>query len=218
MGAGSMRLIVTMFFLVLCYSVIPALATTDFPSCVDISTDQDGDGFGFENSATCIVDESTRDITSPGTCIDDNADGYGWNGVETCIVEIVQNAECVDTAPVGDGWGWDGESSCRVFPLAAIQVSELELLKSKLIKIDNRDERNAAFFCPDTDETYYLFLSGFLSYFVGQDLVGEGMWSTGMFDLDNRLSTWVFGMNPRIARIDEQVVEFFNITTCHWFE
>jgi len=203
------------FFLLITSVVSYANTDAQFPSCVHSASDQDGDGFGFENSGSCIVDETTSNAVEPGPCIDDNADGFGWNGVESCSVEIVLNPECQDTSPIGDGWGWNGIESCRVVSEADNVVSELELLKDKLVDVA-RDEKNSAFYCPSTDETVYLLISGFVMYFIGQDQIAEGMWTTGLYDRDNRMIVKLFGFNPRNLYLEEQGLKF-GTTECSWF-
>jgi len=86
-----MRLPLIFLSVLLVIPVSTLMAQSQMVSCFHIASDQDGDGFGFENSMSCIVDETTRGITEPNVCIDDNADGFGWNGIETCAVEIISN-------------------------------------------------------------------------------------------------------------------------------
>lgn len=86
--------------------------------------DTDGDGYGWNSRATCLVDSSNDSslddsaIDNPA-CIDSDGDGYGWNGSATCLIEAANpetdnssSSECIDTD--GDGWGWDGSASCLV--------------------------------------------------------------------------------------------------------
>jgi len=80
------------------------VANDQLPVCFHAASDQDGDGFGFEDGSSCLVDQTTRDLTEPNVCIDEDGDGYGWDGVDTCRVDIVPIAGCEDTDPVGDGW------------------------------------------------------------------------------------------------------------------
>jgi len=44
--------------------------------------DTDGDGYGWDGTATCIIDGITPVIHA---CIDSDGDGFGWNGRETCF-------------------------------------------------------------------------------------------------------------------------------------
>jgi len=69
--------------------------------------DTDGDGFGWDGSATCIPEQGVA--VQDQSCIDPDGDGFGWNGTATCIPP--QNtAQCIDTD--GDGYGWNGSSTC----------------------------------------------------------------------------------------------------------
>lgn len=105
-----------------------------FPSCQVASSDPDGDGYGWENNATCIIDANTGIATverSGGSsdhvaCItsssDSDGDGYGWENGATCLVTAGNNANgdsgglaaCVlsGSDPDGDGYGWENNQSC----------------------------------------------------------------------------------------------------------
>ncbi len=174
--------------LCVCFNSPTLFANSQFPSCSQISLDEDGDGFGYENDQTCIVDANTSLTPVAGECIDDNADGWGWNGVGSCQVPVINNTECQDTEPRGDGWGWNGSSSCRVVPALVPIFSELEDLKSRLVSISGRDQKIINMYCPDTDESFYLTISGSAEYYIGGQLQSTGMWSTGLYDADGFMS------------------------------
>ena len=60
--------------------------TTETPfdgTCID--TDPMGDGWGWDGTASCRIDDGPSVIS-----------------------------DCVDTVPLNDGWGWNGVTSCRV--------------------------------------------------------------------------------------------------------
>lgn len=199
------------------------MADSHLASCFHISSDQDGDGFGFENSASCIVDDTTNHLTEPNVCIDDNADGYGWNGVETCLIDIPPATDCVDTDPQGDGWGWNGSESCRVVAQPTTETSELEVIKSRLINIPGRTDRKiAAFNCPSTDETVYLKISGFIEYFIGGTRISEGVWATGLYDRDDQILVQYsnqdyFSFPYSTIQLESDRVRFGNTNTlCDW--
>jgi len=109
------------------------------PNCSSSSSDPDGDGYGWENNATCIVATTS---TSP-ECVDPDGDGYGWDGTQTCLVsnsegtdsdnspsDILDDAQRHEQAALtgifqnlGDfpgrcknldsnGFGWTGSKSC----------------------------------------------------------------------------------------------------------
>ncbi len=81
--------------------------------------DTDGDGWGWDGVASCLVENRTSPASD---CIDTDGDGWGWNGVDSCFVAgsnpaantagNTASAECID--PDGDGWGWNGTDSCLV--------------------------------------------------------------------------------------------------------
>ena len=117
---------------------------TGAPQCVSADSDPDGDGFGWENDQTCIVNNSapvsndlpSNDSPSNGlpVCLsassDPDGDGFGWENEQSCIVSAGSGSDsgagsadndsdtnyCVsaDSDSDGDGWGWEMDRSCRV--------------------------------------------------------------------------------------------------------
>jgi len=88
-------------------------------SCID----SDGDGWGWNGVASCLVDSAdqapTQAPTGDASCIDNDGDGWGWNGTSSCLAgssgPVTQDDDtslCIDSD--GDGWGWNGQSSCQV--------------------------------------------------------------------------------------------------------
>lgn len=65
--------------------------STQYPICSSSSLDPDGDGWGWENEQSCIVQDSNE--TAP-------------NGYAYCSSE--------SSDPDGDGWGWENNESCVV--------------------------------------------------------------------------------------------------------
>jgi hypothetical protein len=66
---------------------------TTTPVCSSALLDPDGDGFGWENNATCIVvatDSNPPTTTERPTCASENSDpdgdGFGWENGATCVV------------------------------------------------------------------------------------------------------------------------------------
>ena len=82
----------------------PTVASADnapngYPYCANgASSDPDGDGWGWENNASCVVRNGRAD--SAGT-------GVASNGYPYCV-----NGASSD--PDGDGWGWEFSASCIV--------------------------------------------------------------------------------------------------------
>ena len=93
------------------------------PFCSDASFDIDGDGWGWENNRSCIVNSSSSQNTHP-TCSNANSDpdgdGYGWENSRTCVVSSTnsQNTHPVcsnaNSDPDGDGYGWENSRTCVV--------------------------------------------------------------------------------------------------------
>ncbi|MFE1382962.1 cellulase family glycosylhydrolase [Streptomyces sp. NPDC058740] len=79
-------------------------APNGYPYCVNSSSDPDGDGWGWENSRSCVVRGSAADTGSGG--------GTAPNGYPYCV-----NGSASD--PDGDGWGWENQRSCVVRGSAA---------------------------------------------------------------------------------------------------
>ncbi len=75
------------------------------PVCTEPGSDSDGDGWGWENNATCIVQTTPPD----SNCIDTDGDGWGWDGTGSCRTGDLP-AVCVDED--GDGYGWNGTDTC----------------------------------------------------------------------------------------------------------
>jgi|GEM_PF-1257743 len=112
--------------------------TSQIPICVNASSDDDNDGWGWENEQSCIVIEpdpastpqTTIKQTSQPTCSpetkDEDGDGFGWENDQPCILltpEALTQSRTDDKIPVctstdadddGDGWGWENGQSCIV--------------------------------------------------------------------------------------------------------
>lgn len=98
------------------------------PMCANSSSDPDGDGWGFENGASCQVSTTPVVISNGGTlsaCLaESSSQASEITRLQQRITQLEGNSgggtgggsssACVDTAPTGDGWGWNGSASCRV--------------------------------------------------------------------------------------------------------
>jgi len=68
-------------------------------SAASVCIDSDGDGYGWDGSASCIVGQAgTSDNTSQNqsqagnaVCVDPDGDGWGWNGTASCTVISTSN-------------------------------------------------------------------------------------------------------------------------------
>ena len=153
------------------------------PVCQSTSSDSDGDGFGWENRAPCIVTADTSTAPAEAVCVDDDGDGYGWDGSQVCRIDVM----CHDTAPIGDGWGWDGSNSCEIAAYDA-PFNELEILKNvSRPGIQFNVEIPEAIAVCDVDGVrveFRLLADGTAERTAeGQDL-RRGSWSTG-FEVSN---------------------------------
>lgn len=70
---------------------------TTFPTCESSATDPDGDGYGYENGKSCLVNVTSDDG-------DASSDG----------VTAFPECESSETDPDGDGYGYENEQSCLV--------------------------------------------------------------------------------------------------------
>ncbi len=107
------------------------------PACSNALSDPDGDGYGWENNASCIATSqplSTSDLPATSgipvcqsTGSDPDGDGYGWEQGASCLVSGQANGATTTTSasdtvycqsgasdPDGDGWGWENSQSCLV--------------------------------------------------------------------------------------------------------
>ena len=66
------------------------------PYCQHSTSDPDGDGWGWENNQSCIVNNDSTPFTPVNN----------GNTHPACV--------SADSDPDGDGWGWENQRSCRV--------------------------------------------------------------------------------------------------------
>ena len=138
-------------------TVLPATAviTASFTSqahamavCSSPAADPDGDGWGWENNDSCIVDSSAGSNSSPSVAsvtvngdpvcsaavLDDNGDGWGWENNRSCVISnsvagtvsnnttAVTNTGdpvCSTSASDNDGDGWGFENGTSCVVTAA---------------------------------------------------------------------------------------------------
>ena len=105
-------------------------ASNGMPFCSNASQDADGDGFGWENKGSCVIQGSKAD-THPNCASaesDPDGDGFGWENEKSCTVVVHCSAN--DSDPDGDGFGWENDKSCVVlqtngrFPRCASAASD----------------------------------------------------------------------------------------------
>jgi len=82
--------------------------------CSSKDMDADGDGFGWQNEASCVVQGSKADThpTCASSSSDPDGDGYGWENEKSCIVVVHCQSGASDAD--GDGFGWENNRSCIV--------------------------------------------------------------------------------------------------------
>ncbi len=126
-----------------------ANAQSALPTCASAASDSDGDGFGWENNASCIVaatsggNNNNNNNTSGGlpTCqsasSDPDGDGFGWENSASCRVAAItpnpttptvpstEKPTCTSAAsdPDGDGYGWENNQSCIVAATTPVPIT-----------------------------------------------------------------------------------------------
>ncbi len=125
----------------LLYSLTAQSQITGAPTCSSPASDFDGDGWGWENNASCLVDTAdTPTVTTPpgirrctSSNSDPDGDGWGWENNASCIVSSTPASNPGTTAPInpptqnqrplclssasdpdGDGYGWENNQTCLV--------------------------------------------------------------------------------------------------------
>jgi len=95
-----------------------AKAANGMAYCSGNGLDADGDGFGWQNNASCVVVGSKAD-THPNcasSASDPDGDGYGWENEKSCIVVV--HCQSAGSDADGDGFGWENDRSCIVLKQA----------------------------------------------------------------------------------------------------
>ena len=65
-------------------------ASNGMPFCSNAGQDADGDGFGWENNSSCVIQGSKAD-THPNCASaesDPDGDGFGWENEKSCTVVV----------------------------------------------------------------------------------------------------------------------------------
>jgi len=120
----------TMFALVVAFSAYGTQANAMIPNCQSAASDSDGDGFGWENSASCRVVQTNPENTNgrgvlmpncQSSTSDPDGDGFGWENNASCRVSQINPTvnpivacSSASSDPDGDGFGWENNASCRV--------------------------------------------------------------------------------------------------------
>ena len=91
-----------------------AKAANGLAYCNGNGLDADGDGFGWQNNASCVVVGSKADThpTCASSSSDPDGDGYGWENEKSCIVVV--HCQSGNSDADGDGFGWENNRSCIV--------------------------------------------------------------------------------------------------------
>lgn len=203
------------------FTISPAGYSQALPVCQYAMSDIDGDGYGWENSTSCVVTAASEPMGSEQSlgCYDDDGDGWGWNGVEVCLVAA---ANCRDTDPVGDGWGWDGTDSCRITAYPA-PFSEIEVLRANMRQFFGESVATVSIGCDINGVVEAIDLKSNGSAFNHFTTPRWSSWSTGLSDTDaiiwvtttypdGSLQTDKISLHPNLSIIDAGR----NSGSCFW--
>ena len=90
----------------------------DTPPANTACIDSDGDGWGWDGTASCLVTTDNSPDEDPSNCIDTTpvGDGWGWNGVSSCRVAVEADIHRCDAVDGSETWGWNPSlaRSCRL--------------------------------------------------------------------------------------------------------
>lgn len=121
--------------LVISSSGLAGADINSFPACQNSYSDPDGDGWGWENGASCFIASSGNSTTADNvanfpTCqfrsSDADGDGWGWENGASCFIANSSDTSVTNTLanfpvcqlpggdPDGDGWGWEQSQTCKV--------------------------------------------------------------------------------------------------------
>lgn len=129
----------------------PDTVSTARPTCVSANSDPDGDGFGWENSATCIVApgsiltppaesttpaEETASTSEPTParpdCLradsDPDGDGFGWENNQTCLVTDASTVDALRSEPANDSSNTNTGNSNGNTTVTAADITDLILV------------------------------------------------------------------------------------------
>lgn len=105
------------------------------PVCNSANSDSDGDGYGWENGQSCIVQSTTTNSMAlcASASSDPDGDGYGWENGASCLVSSgggntggsgnngggnnssgLPACALTSSDPDGDGYGWENNASCQI--------------------------------------------------------------------------------------------------------
>jgi len=87
--------------------------------CQNINSDPDGDGYGWENDSTCIVDGSAT---------------------EAALTNLEHTlCSSTDVDPDGDGWGWENNASCKV-QVAVVETNLQETTTTSNVSVSSSSD------------------------------------------------------------------------------
>ena len=89
-----------------------------YPTCSSAAVDPDGDGWGWENGQSCVVDNGSAGgyPECSSSAVDPDGDGWGWENGQSCVVVVNECSWYGTTYPLCDntssGWGWENNATC----------------------------------------------------------------------------------------------------------
>ncbi len=106
--------------------------------CLSAESDPDGDGYGYENFATCLIApaaETSSEITTP------QARQQSDNDVESqSVTTTLPECQSADSDPDGDGYGYENYSTCLAIDNAQAETETVIDYSSNVIDTDGFPE------------------------------------------------------------------------------
>ncbi len=108
-------------------------AASGYPDCTSAVFDSDGDGWGWENNASCRVVTVSGYPACANSNSDPDGDGWGWENNASCKVSVTTtenpypDCEYRASDDNNDGWGYEKGQSCRVTSSSAYPVCSASL-------------------------------------------------------------------------------------------
>lgn len=151
------------------------------PFCSSSRFDPDGDGWGWENSASCKVADSNPSETTTGSSNTTSVEGAYCSSAES--------------DPDGDGWGWENNSSCKVNPdTSGTTDSSIDLKES----ISSAVADSLGSTAPEAKAGDPVIFE------LGFENSGSGIYSPDQLNEDWAYPVWHLGLNENRASIVDE--------------
>ncbi len=111
--------------------------TSGYPICSSARFDSDGDGWGWENEASCKVQIVSGYPACEDSSSDSDGDGWGWENGASCKVSSAPRKTSYPSCEYrasddnADGWGYENGASCQItafskYPECSSNIEDLD--------------------------------------------------------------------------------------------